>query len=266
MVLKSVLSHCFKNQFNLSWFAAVFLLAAVVMTTGCSSNERKRDYLKAHSTDLTLPKSKGERTNKQACSSPYKVVWGDTLSGIALKCRVSQSALASANGIGAPYAIRVGQKLVIPTGSGRVLARQTKKTSTHTLPSSAEIRQSYKKVNWQWPMQQKLDYRFIRDSAGITGLQINSFPGMPVLAVADGEVVYAGSAIMQFGEMVMLKHPSGHISVYAHNSTIKVKEGQQVKAGQQIASTGETGLTNRPKLYVEARYRGKKVDIKKLLQ
>jgi murein DD-endopeptidase MepM/ murein hydrolase activator NlpD len=194
------------------------------------------------------------------------VVSGDSLSVISARCNIRFSALAKANSLKKPYTIRIGQTLLISNETTSTQARPYSKYAAQTFrsPSKAELQKSYKKANWLWPMEQKLEHRFIRDSAGISGLEIKSFPGMAVLAVADGEVVYSGSGIMQFGLMVMLKHPSGHISVYAHNSQIQVKEGQSVKAGQRIASSGATGLTDRPKIYVEARYKGKKVDIKKL--
>ena len=251
------------------------LLINIVLLSGCSNSGTKRAYLDSSSTDLTafksatVSKNQPKERSKQACSNRYKVVSGDSLSVISARCNIRFSALAKANQLKKPYIIRIGQTLIIPNSKANSVKRsQTSVTPSvaqrYRPPSNKEILKSYKNANWQWPMEERLEHRFIRDSAGITGLEINTFPGMAVLAVADGEVVYSGSGIMQFGLMVMLKHPSGHISVYAHNSQVQVKEGQVVKAGQRIASSGATGLTDRPKIYVEARYKGNKVDIKKL--
>jgi len=244
-------------------------VSTLIFLGGCSTQSHKAGYNTYPSTDLK-PEIIDKKTHaqstpqsNQACSDSYKVVRGDSLSEIALKCQVKMSQLAKANRLSRPYTIHIGQSLVIPKSDGSFVANRPVQNK---LPNRTEIKNSYKKANWQWPMQQKLEHRFLRDSAGITGLSINCFPGMKVLAVADGEVAYVGNGIMQYGLMVMLKHPSGHMSVYAHNSAIQVKEGQQVKAGQRIATSGGTGLTERPKLYVEARYKGKKVDIKRLFK
>jgi len=253
-----------------SVFNTFVVSLTVILLSGCSNHSVKRAYLQP-STDISaLPNStshSSERSsNKQACSNPYRVVSGDSLSLISVRCNIKMSALAKANQLKKPYTIRIGQKLNLPgiTASTIKQSLAVSTASKHQVPSKTEIRQSYQLADWKWPMEQQLDHTFIRDNAGITGLQINCFPGMRVLAVADGEVVYVGSGIMQFGLMVMLKHPSGHISVYAHNSQVLVKEGQAIKAGQGIALSGATGLTDRSKVYVEARFKGKKVDIKKL--
>jgi len=269
MGFQGLLNHGFKplkGGRNLILSAAVITVATL---GGCSTQSHKAGYNTYPSTDLkpeivdkkAPTKSKGQ--SKQACSNSYKVVRGDSLSEIALKCQVKMSHLAKVNHLSRPYTIHIGQSLVIPKSDGSVIATRP---AQNKLPNRTQIKNSYKKANWQWPMTQKLEHRFIRDNAGITGLIINCFPGMQVLAVADGEVAYVGNGIMQYGLMVMLKHSSGHMSVYAHNSSIQVKEGQSVKAGQRIAISGSTGLTERPKLYVEARYKGKKVDIKRLLK
>ncbi|MEA3404484.1 MAG: peptidoglycan DD-metalloendopeptidase family protein [Pseudomonadota bacterium] len=269
MCLPDLLRHYFNPLFRLKVLLVFFSVFSVFTLTACSTQSHKEGYNKYQSTDLksvnTGKKVNTHPTNKtqQACSDTYKVVRGDSLSEIAAKCHIKMSRLAKANGLSRPYTIHIGQTLSILKSDGSVVATRPVQNK---LPNRAQIKNSYKKASWQWPMEQKLEHRFLRDSAGITGLSINCFPGMQVLAVADGEVVYVGNAIMQYGLMVMLKHPSGHMSVYAHNSMVQVKEGQQVKAGQRIATSGGTGLTERPKLYVEARYKGKKVDIKRLFK
>lgn len=251
------LSYCLNKKHTKKVYVPLLLVTFALLVSGCSSSGGKRGYLDS------------SNSSSQACSNQYRVVSGDSLSLISARCNIKMSALAKANNISKPYVIRVGQILTIPGGvaggsTGRISKQAQAQTSKHTGLSKAEIDRSYQTANWQWPMQQKLEHRFLRDSAGVSGLEIDCLSGMPILAVADGEVVYVGSNILEFGLIVMLKHPSGHISVYAHNSQVHVKEGQTVKAKQQISTSGSTGLTDRPKLYVEARYKGKKIDIQRL--
>lgn len=230
-----------------------FLLAPLMlmaMLIGCSSSpNRNSDSLQLNDNRLSSsPKS------FSVCRSPYKVVWGDTLSGIAVKCKINMDQLAQANDLLPPYFLKVNQKLVLPN-SGKAAQRQFEK---HRKAAGAE--------KWQWPMDSQLQHRFIRDSSGLNALEIYGLPGLEIKSVQQGEVVYAGNGITHYGLMVMIKHPSGYLSTYAHNSRLLVKSGQAVKAGQVIATLGASGQTERPKLYLEARYRGRKVDAKKLFK
>lgn len=79
------------------------------------------------------------------------------------------------------------------------------------------------------------------------------------MAASDGSVVYAGSGLRGYGELVIIKHNDTYVSAYGHNRRLLVQEGQQVKAGQTIAEMGSTG-TDRVKLHFEIRRQGKPVD------
>ena len=81
--------------------------------------------------------------------------------------------------------------------------------------------------------------------------------GLRINKAAD--VVYAGSGLRGYGELVIIKHNDTYVSAYGHNRKLLVREGQQVKAGQQIAEMGSTG-TDRVKLHFEIRRQGKPVD------
>lgn len=124
----------------------------------------------------------------------------------------------------------------------------------------------YKNVKWQWPMHKGLAYKYRRDRAGLSVLEIYGLPGQDINAVAPGKVVYAGNGIANYGWMVVIKHAEDYMSIYAHNSSLLVTEGDSVEAGEKIALLGATGNTKRPKLYLEARYQGRKYDIKKKLK
>ena len=96
------------------------------------------------------------------------------------------------------------------------------------------------------------------------GIDITGTQGQTVVAAAAGKVTYAGHGIRGYGNMVIIKHTPQLLSVYAHNATITVKEGQMVTRGQQIATMGNSD-TNKVKLYFEIRRNGKPVNVMALL-
>jgi lipoprotein NlpD len=91
------------------------------------------------------------------------------------------------------------------------------------------------------------------------GVDIGGKDGDPVLAAADGEVFYVGASLPQYGNLVIIKHPDDFITVYAHNRSVLVKQGQTVKRGQRVAEMGKSG-TDRTKLHFELRRQGTPVD------
>ena len=91
------------------------------------------------------------------------------------------------------------------------------------------------------------------------GIDIAGNAGQPVLAAADGVVVYSGSGLVGYGELIIIKHSNEWLSAYAHNRRRLVAEGTQVKAGQQIAELGRSGAI-RDMLHFEIRRNGKPVD------
>ena len=111
-------------------------------------------------------------------------------------------------------------------------------------------------VNWGWPANGKLIGSF-NDSA--KGLDIAGKAGDPVLAAGDGKVVYAGSGLRGYGQLVIVKHNGTYLSAYAHNQKILVKEGQQVTKGQRIAEMGNSDA-DVVKLHFEIRRQGKPTD------
>ena len=96
------------------------------------------------------------------------------------------------------------------------------------------------------------------------GIDIAGKRGDPVKAVADGKVVYAGTGIVGFGELLIVKHNDIYLSAYGHNDRLLVAEGEAVRAGQKIAEKGSTG-TDTVKLHFEIRKEGKPVDPQRLL-
>jgi len=115
---------------------------------------------------------------------------------------------------------------------------------------------------WAWPAQGPVIASF--DEAKSKGLAIAGKAGDPVLASADGRVVYAGSGLRGYGNLVILKHNNTYLTAYAHNQTLLVKEDQAVKRGQKIAEMGSTDA-DRVQLHFEIRRQGKPVDPARLL-
>lgn len=112
---------------------------------------------------------------------------------------------------------------------------------------------------WRWPAQGQLIGRFVAGDPKRQGIDIAGNAGQPVLAAADGVVVYSGAGLVGYGELIIVKHSDEWLSAYAHNRRRLVGEGAQVKGGQQIAELGRTG-TSRDMLHFEVRRNGKPVD------
>ena len=102
------------------------------------------------------------------------------------------------------------------------------------------------------------------DEAKNKGLDLGGKAGDPVLAAADGRVVYAGAGLRGYGNLVILKHNNTYLTAYAHNQTLLVKEDQTVRKGQKIAEMGNSDA-DRVKLHFEIRRQGKPVDPAKYL-
>lgn len=83
--------------------------------------------------------------------------------------------------------------------------------------------------------------------------------GQPVRAAEAGKVVYAGSGLVGYGRLIIIKHNNDFLSAYGHNSKLRVREGDRVRKGQVIAEMGSSG-TNRVQLHFEIRYQGRPVD------
>ncbi|ARP86454.1 peptidoglycan DD-metalloendopeptidase family protein [Bordetella genomosp. 9] len=111
-------------------------------------------------------------------------------------------------------------------------------------------------VNWGWPAQGQVITTF---STSTKGIDIAGNPGDPVVAAADGKVMYSGNGVRGLGNLIIINHTSGFITAYAHNRTLLVKTGQEVKKGAKIAEVGQTDTTS-PRLHFEIRRQGTPVD------
>jgi lipoprotein NlpD len=129
-------------------------------------------------------------------------------------------------------------------------------------PASTAGRDPDEDLNWTWPAVGPVLAGF--DENKSKGLAIGGKAGDAVLATADGRVVYAGSGLRGYGNLIIVKHNATFLSAYAHNQALLVKEDQVVRRGQKIAEMGSSDA-DRVQLHFEIRRQGKPVDPAKLL-
>ena len=125
------------------------------------------------------------------------------------------------------------------------------------MPGSTPAREGDDDINWMWPASGPVSSGF--DEVKNKGLDIAGKAGDPVLAAADGRVVYAGAGLRGYGNLIILKHNNTYLTAYAHNQALLVKEDQSVRKGQKIAEMGNSDA-DRVKLHFEIRRQGKPVD------
>lgn len=162
-----------------------------------------------------------------------------------------------------PYSEAALAELQKPDGAAASAGVQPKAEPPKTAEKPAETQPSPDDENiaWIWPADGKVVGTF---SEGKRGIDIAGKLGQPVLAAGSGKVLYAGSGIRGYGNLVIVKHSNNLLSAYAHNKTIFVKEDQTVAKGQKIAEMGNSD-SDSVKLHFEIRQQGKPVDPSKFL-
>ncbi len=192
-------------------------------------------------------------------ASTYRVRGGDTLQEIAFRYRLDVRDLARWNRISDPDRIFVGQVLsLVPSKSsaGKTAAGAPK--NDRTVPRAAPARTTPAgEITWQWPTRG--DARRAVASSGSVGLDIRGHRGQPVRAAAPGKVVYSGSGLRGYGQLIIVKHNEDFLSAYAHNDRLLVEEGASVAAGQKIALMGDSDAKE-VMLHFEIRRQGKAVE------
>jgi len=114
-------------------------------------------------------------------------------------------------------------------------------------------------IGWRWPAPGRVVNGYIATDPARQGLDISGNAGQPVLAAADGEVVYSGNGLIGYGELIIIKHDAEFLSAYGYNRKRLVAEGQRVRAGQAIAEMGRSPAAI-DALHFEIRRGGKPVD------
>lgn len=201
----------------------------------------------------------------------YTVKPGDTLIRIGLDNGQNFKDIARWNNIDNPNQLEVGLVLrVAPpvAAAGAAVAKPVTTSTVTAAPGTAASAPSAAKpaadddIAWLWPASGGVIGNF--DGSKNLGIDIDGKAGDPVLASADGTVVYVGAAVRAYGNLIILKHNNSYVTAYAHNQTLLVKEDQAVKKGQKIAEMGNSDA-DRVKLHFELRRQGKAVDPVKYL-
>ena len=183
---------------------------------------------------------------------------GQTVYRIATENGITALDLALWNDIPPPYTIYPGQRLRLYPG-GAVKPSRPATSSASTRPAPKPAAPAASSLGWRWPTDGNVFGSFAAGDPTRQGIDIAGKAGQPVRAAADGVVVYSGSGLVGYGELVIVKHNDQWLSAYGHNRARLVNEGQLVKAGQQIAEMGRSGAA-RDMLHFEIRYNGKPVD------
>ncbi|MFZ2987841.1 peptidoglycan DD-metalloendopeptidase family protein [Ideonella sp.] len=276
--------------------AAWLSLLAFAALAGCANPKVKAPVEERGAGTVSSPSKPAARpvppsTGAEARPGTYTVKPGDTLMRIGLETGQSWRDLARWNGMDNPNLIEVGQVLRVtaPTAeAGAVATRPVNAPAVESRPleskaassaasatgagsaasgtvaasAPAAPRESEDEIAWAWPAAGSVLSGF--DESRSKGLAIAGKAGDPVLAAADGRVVYAGSGLRGYGNLIIVKHNATYLTAYAHNQSLLVKEDQAVRKGQKIAEMGSSDA-DRVQLHFEIRRQGKPIDPARLL-
>lgn len=272
--------------------AASWALAACVMNSPMPpapvSSSPSTDHKSSSSAPVTLS------------TQQYLVQKGDTLYSIGKKLGISYLKLAEINQLTAPYPIHVGQVLNLSGKKGNTNTTRPSNESTNASAEDAEVvtapisqpdmtisgdtpspatESAVAKpatdtaktnasldieniadtaIQWQWPLNGKISSGF--DPQTNKGLNITGTPGQPVAAAGAGKVIYSGMDVRGYGKLIIVKHNSNLLSVYAHQGSSLVKEGTFVSQGDKLANLPTSGAAQATTLHFEIRQKGKPVD------
>ena len=230
--------------------AAFFGLAALALLSACG------------------PATRWDRTPQET----HVVRSGETLFKIAWRYGKDHRDLARWNGLGDGSLIYPGQviRLTPPPGQpSRSERRATASapapatTKTPTQPSLPALPDE-PSPGWQWPASGRVATEFGDRPGTGTGILIDGRRGDAIIAAAPGTVVYSGSGLIGYGQLIILRHNDTYLSAYGHNASLLVKEGDSVSRGQRIATMGE-GPGREPRLHFEIRRNGQPVDPRQFL-
>ncbi len=230
---------------------------------------------------------------------------GETLYSVAQAYDVDLYALASANGLVAPYQLREGQILTIPSKQASRPVQEARAPVAPTPPKPQQQSQPQPQRQQQalvqkpkapppsapnapveesaapipspppisgdgfiWPVDGKIISAFGAKEQGNQndGINISAPRGTPVRATENGVVAYAGNELRGFGNLVLIRHSDGWITAYAHNDRLLVQRGQIVRKGQNIATVGSSGGVSEPQLHFQMRQGKNAIDPTKHLR
>lgn len=274
--------------------SALMLVVAGAVLSGCASRSVNRAPVEergpavgkvgpvsneAVTTPIPAPLPVKQLPGVENAGKPgyYTVKPGDTLIRIGLDHGQGAKDIARWSGVENPNRIEVGQVLRIeppltPAATGVVAKPVTQSSVTPLGTAATPVAAASKapaapttpddEINWIWPTGGPVLTGF--DELKNKGLDIGGAAGDPVLAAADGRVVYVGAGLRGYGNLIILKHNNTYLTAYAHNQSMLIKEDQTVQKGQKIAEMGSSDA-DRVKLHFEVRRQGKPVDPAKYL-
>ena len=248
---------------------ALAMAVAAMLLAGCGSTRVIRAPVSRTPTPhVSAPKYGATATVHQ----------GQTLYRIAVDNGISPLDLAMWNTVPPPYTIYPGQRLrlyppdravarsgataaVVPhvAAPPRSPVGSVRAPTVMSPPVQQPAAPPVSSLTWSWPADGTISSKYVAGEPTRQGIDITGTEGQPVRAAADGVVVYSGSGLVGYGELVIVKHNDAWLSAYGHNRSRMVNEGQRVTAGQQIAQMGHTGAAH-DLLHFEIRFNGKPVD------
>lgn len=218
---------------------------------------------------------------------------GDTLYSLSRKYSVPVNDLAVMNNISAPFTLSVGQKLKVPNlasapvrgattvapqsparpaQSATPAAKTTQQGTTATIKTPTQTKPAKQKISsdptkklpaiaarssskFSWPVRGKILSHYGAKSGGLfnDGINISAARGTAVKAAENGVVAYAGNEVKGMGNLVIIQHSGGWMTVYAHMDSMAVRRGARVSVGQKIGTVGATGKVDKPQLHFEIR-------------
>lgn len=276
--------------------ALVIVVACSLLAACGQSRVARRDYdsppPRSSSSTRARPPVSRAAPSPIPSSAVHIVRAGETLYGISFRFGLRYQDVAAWNGIGDPYTIEIGQRLRLrPPGSmtspprpdnGSIASSTPRRPhplspsaprpvnpspgsptaappATVTIPPARPAASTVGAPSWRWPAQGQIIGRYVSGDQTQQGINIAGSAGQPILAAADGIVVYSGAGLVGYGELIIIKHSDEWLSAYAHNRRRLVLEGGRVKSGDVIAEMGKTGAI-REMLHFEIRRNGKPVD------
>ena len=284
---------------HLTRVSFLFIPVCLLLLAACSGQSVTAPIDSRNNNTGTTKSRSVSAAVKTSRANIYTVARGDTLYSIAWQHGLGYRELAGINGIKAPYTIYSGQRLRVRPAAGSSGARAVPLRQSKPIVSAAAVSAPAPKPaarpastpapkpaarpaspspkprsrttagpafngTWVWPTRGRVLSRYQSKSTGKRGIEIGGHADQPVKAAANGAVVYAGSGLVGYGRLIIVKHNDNLLSAYGHNSKLLVAEGEHVTAGQQIARMGSSG-TSRNELYFEIRKDGKPVDPLKYL-
>jgi hypothetical protein len=183
----------------------------------------------------------------------HEVAPGETARSIADEHGADPAVVAELNDLPPDAAITDRQEVFVPTEKGGKVPGTGATPIAPKPPAKADCDPASGKC-LEWPARGKLASTFGAHGAEQhDGIDISGPKGTPVVAAEAGRVVYSGDGIKGYGNMILIRHESGLITVYAHNDVNDAKDGDTVARGQKIASMGQSGTATAPHLHFEVR-------------